>query len=338
MKGQGLGFAFHGVLLLSAGGFASYVWLRDKDANVSLQGDVIVWQARSSDLTSVRFEGKKKKVNLEAKKDGLGRYFTGTMVKEAPTPPPPESDAATPPPVPAATSTTVNILSVGQAEKLADAVAPLRAVRSLGHLPDDRLSEFGLSDPDGTVTLTIGGIERAIVFGASTPGGSTRYARLPSSGEVYVLQGQLFSDLESADFRLIERELHDWKDVDVASATLMSGDKARKVVRSGPEEQRFWADASHPEANDETVGNWMSKLERMRPTQYETAAPSPSTKLLRIQYSGPRGQDLGFLELVRADVAGKPEYFITTERIRLSAKVIQSQAEQVEQDLAAVVK
>jgi hypothetical protein len=81
-------FVHLGVLALAAA-FAIGVWTRDKKAaSLSSQSDVTVWPGRPADVERIAFEGKKKKVSLEAKEDKAGRYFVGSAEREAPAPAP----------------------------------------------------------------------------------------------------------------------------------------------------------------------------------------------------------------------------------------------------------
>jgi len=248
-------------------------------------------------------------------------------------------DAGAPPPAPGGPKTKTDFVSVGVAQKLVESLAPLKALRALGKIPEDRAAEFGLADPEGTLTVTIGGVERKLVLGATTPGGGDRYVREPQTGETYVIDGAAVRDLDTAESRLVERELHGWKEAEVSTAELSAGGKKRQIVRGGPEGKRFWADPAAADQKDETAANFMSKLDRLRPTDYVMVEPAGKQDVLRVEYAA--GSSLGFLELVRvpaADPAGKPEYFVRTERTRLYAKVPAQTAEQVEQDLESVLK
>jgi hypothetical protein len=259
----------------------------------------------------------------------------GTADREAA---PPAGDAGAEPAAEPAVK-SASFVSVTGANKLAESLAPLKALRAIGRIADDRAGEFGLDDPDGTLTVTLRGAERKLVFGGPTPGGGDRYARDPASGEVYAVKGDIFRDLESPDSRLLERDLHEWKDAEVARARVLAGGKTRELARGGAEGKKFWADPATAEQNDETAGNWMSKLDRLRPTEYVASPPESKEAVARIEYAGPGGE-LGFLELVKGPPgsSGKPDYFLITERTRLYGKVPTTLAEQVEQDVGAVVK
>jgi hypothetical protein len=344
----GRGFYVHiGLLVLSVIA-AAFVWTRDKQPKTLAAGDVTVWSSKG-DVERVVFESKTKTVTLEAKKDEIGRYYIATVDKQAAPPPPPkpegdagphddhDHDHADPGPQ---QRTKTTFVSVDAGVKLADALASLKALRGLGRIGDDRAAEFGLNEPEATLTVKAGGAERKLLFGAATPGGGDRYARDPATGEVFAIKGEVFRNLDSAESNLMERDLHEWKDTEVSSATVTAGGKSREVVRGGPEGKRFWADPANRDVNDETVGNWMSKLDRLRPTEYVEVAREAVEPVARVEYVGSGGRKLGYIELVKGppDKAGKPTYLVITEQLRLYTKASSQLAEQVEQDIASIIK
>jgi len=311
--------------------------LRDEQPKALTQSEATVWSGRAADVERIVFDSKAKKVTLEAKKDDIGAYYLGALERGEPTPP---AGSAGVPPAPPAKATKTEFVAVGAAQKIVDAMAPLKALRALGRIPEDRSSEFGLSEPEGTLIVTLKGTERKLVIGGTTPGGGDRYVRDPASGETYVIDGDGVRDLDTAESRLIERDLHEWKETEVTTAAVKAGDKTRQLVRGGPEGKRFWADPGAADQKDETVANWMSKVDRLRPTDYVMTTPSDKQDVVRIDYSA-GSRKLGFVEVARiaaADAAGKPDYLVRTERTRLFAKVPASMAEQVEQDLGSVLK
>jgi Domain of unknown function (DUF4340) len=327
---------------------AAVVWTRDKEPKALAAGDTPVWSGRSGDVQKVTYESKTRKVAVEAKSDATGRYFVGTVEKDTAAPPAGKDGGPPPTPPPAtAAKTTVGFVSVTAGEKLADALGPLKALRALGKIGDDRAAEFGLADPEATVVVTLSGAEHKLSVGSATPGGGDRYVKDPASGEVYVLKGDAIRNLESADSLLLEHELHEWKEADVQKAHVEAGGKGRDLVRGGAEAKRFWADAATPDGNDETLGNWMSKLDRLRPTDFAQTGPEGKELVLRVEYTGKK--PLGWVEIVKVPGAtdrlgsasagaDKPAYYLRTERTRLFGKVPTPLAEQVEQDLGTIVK
>jgi hypothetical protein len=330
-----------GILVVAAIGALS-LWTRDKDPRALLTGDVTVWPGRSGDVERIVFEGKGKKVEVEAKKDDKGRYFVGTMTTEVAPKASPDADAGADAAAPTSGGmpviTTLSFVSVSAAERIADTVAPFKALRALGKLGDDRAAEFGFDGAEITVTIKIGGGERKLRLGGPTPGAGDRYVKDLASGEVYAVKGETFRNLESPDTLMMERELHEWKDTELTSAKIIAGGKTRAIARGGaPDGKKFWADPEKPQENDETLGNWMSKLDRLRPTEYVLTAPK-GEPVVRLEYAA-GSRALGFVEVVKAqNEGGKFDYFLQTERTRLFAKVHPQFAEQLEQDISSAVK
>lgn len=351
----GRSFFVHVGLLCASVVFAVGVWTRDKQPKTLVESNVVVWQGRAADISRIAYEGKSKKVSLEAQKDAEGIFFVGSVDKEVTVAKKPDENAADAgavdageagapePAVPAPVKerSVTAFVSVSGAQKLTEQLAPLKALRGIGRLGEERAAEFGLKEPEGTLSVLIGTTERKLIFGAATPGGGDRYAKDPATGEVYAIKGDIFRSLDNAESNLIERGLHEWTEADVGSVTISAQGKTRKLLRAGPEGKRFWADPSAPETNDETVGNWMSKLERLRPTEYVQGGKEEGRDVVvRVEYENAAGKKLGFAELVKTQPAasGKPDYLIVSERTRLLSKVTAQTAEQVEQDVASLMK
>lgn len=334
----GRGLLIHVGLFVLASASAAHLWTRDEKPKALGQSEATVWSGRAADVERIVFDGKTKKVSLEAKKDDVGAYYVGAFERTAA--PPPAGSAGAPPPEPPPSKGKTEFVAVGAAQKIVDAMAPLKALRALGRIPEDRATEFGLAEPEGTLIVTLKGSEKKLVIGGTTPGGGDRYVKDPGSGETYVIDGDAVRDLDTAESRLVERDLHEWKEPEVTAAEIKAGDKTRQIVRGGPEGKRFWADPGAADQKDETVANWMSKLDRLRPTDYVMTPPSDKKDILRIEYSA-GARKLGFVELARlgtTDAQGKPDYAVRSERTRLFAKVPASMAEQIEQDLSSIVK
>jgi hypothetical protein len=334
---MGRGLAVHVVLLIAAAGASVLVWTRDKKPAVTA-GEVTVWNARPDDVSHVEFESKGKKVTLDAHKDALGRWFAGTAV----TPALQAVDAGAPPP-----PRTSSFVSVEKAGKLADALAPLKAIREVGKIGDDRAPEFGVKEPEGTLSATIAGKEHKLAIGAHTPGGGDRYVRDETSGVVYVVKADVTRDLESGEATLTEREPHEFKDPDIESIRVLARGKSREVLRRGPSSKRIWADPSDPEKADETVSNWIAKVDRLRPGDYLAAQPGAPDVVVRIEYKvkGAQGAFFEIAKVPAAPAAGTPsastaawDFVVRSERTRQWAKVGTTVGEQVEQDLASVLK
>lgn len=337
-----------GVLGVAAA-LAVHVWTKDEKPRLEKGDQVEVWGGKPDDVKEISFESEKRRVQLEARKDSRGRWYVGTVDKTLEVKPPrPTGDAGAPAPPPPVTEKreTTRFVSVDQADKLVESLAPLTAYRAVGKIEDARAEEFGLAKPEGTLRIKLDGKERTLVIGGTTPGGADRYARL-ENGEVYAIPGSIAQSLMFAESRLIERELHGFEPEEVTRARIVKGGDAREVVRL-EDKKEGWAAATSPGVLDETVGNWMTKLGRLRVMQYTETPPAPVTPesvVVRVEYFD-KSSELGFIELVKLPpkapapdpAKAKGQYLVKTENTRWYAEVLGSTAEQVEQDLASIFK
>ena len=143
-----------------------------------------------------------------------------------------------------------------------------------------------------------------------------------------------------AESRRTDPKLPRYEDGEVKGAKVERGTLSRELVRV-EDKKDGWADAATPTTLDETAGNWMSKLERLRISSFVESPGelAPEARVVKVELSGKGGRKLGFLELYKAPgEGGKPRFLVKTEHTRWYAEVIASAAEQVEQDLGSVVK
>ncbi len=331
------GLVFHLAALCLAALLAASVWLRGEEAAEPSGGDdhVVVWDGRPASIERIRFEAPNRKVVLDAKKDGGGRYFVVTVDKdEAPRSPHGMPDASAPEKT---KHTTARFIGVKAAGEMADKLAPLTAVRDLGKYDPKQAEEFGFDKPEGTLGVKLGSTEHSLAIGGTTPGGQERYAREVQSGRLFALSSDVVQSMLGAETRLIERDLHAFEDGDVTRIELAAHGKKREIVAI-PDKKGAWADAASPAKLDETVGNWMAKVGRLRVMEYvEKPPPPPESEVVRIEYFGGK-KVLGYLELFEVPGEKGSDYLIRTEYGRWYVKVLSSVAEQVDQDLASVLK
>jgi hypothetical protein len=204
-----------------------------------------------------------------------------------------------------------------------------------------RAEEFGLKESKGKLTVTIGGQARSLVLGGATPGGGDRYVKLEPSGELYAVSGELLRSFEQAETRLLERQFHAFEPAAVTSVKVTHGNKTRELLRLEGKVQG-WADPKAPTQLDETAGNWMTKLDRLRVQEYREQPPKqvrPQDIVLKVEYFD-QSRSLGFLELIRdnsdKDDKGIPAYLARSENTRWYVEVLRSSAKQVDEDLSSL--
>jgi hypothetical protein len=337
-----------GVLVLAAG-LGLSTWSSDeKDTSVPAAEQVEVWGGSPDSLETIRFESKNRTVVIDAKKDSQGRYYVAKVDKQESTAKPHDDphdphaskqsvgDAGAPTP---GKRTTVRFIGVKAADELAKQVAPLMALRRIGPIDPKRAEEFGLDKPEGTLKVKIDGKEHALVIGGTTPGGQERYARETASGAVFAVPGDVAQSMLGAESKLLERDLHAFEDGAVTRVRVTKRDKSRELTALDGK-KGGWADAATPTKADETAGNWISKVERLRVQEYVETPSTPlrtENAIVRVEYlSGTK--PLGYLELYKVPGGTGNEYLVRSERTRWAAKVLTSAAEQVDQDLSSVLK
>lgn len=335
----------HGAVLAVAGLLAFRSWTKGEDTGPK-HGETELWPGTPAQVQEVRFESKGGTIRLEPREDSHGRYFIGT-VKKNPNPAdkdkktPPAGSASVPPEPPKVEEPkTARFVSTKDGEDLVAQLAPLRALRVLGKVTDKQKTEFGLDQDEGKLFVRMAGKERSLVFGASTPGGTDRYARDMGDGNAYVVSGTILRDLMSADQRLLEHKLHAWEDSAVKRVKITAGTASRELQKS-TEKKDAWTKLGAPAEKDETASNWMSKVDRLHITTYEGEKLDPPVAatdvIVKIEYFDER-KPIGFLEIARRPGTGdKPEYVVRTEHTRWYASLIRSQAEQIDQDIKSVV-
>jgi hypothetical protein len=235
----------------------------------------------------------------------------------------------------------VHFISGKEGEELVETLAPLRALRALGKITDAQKADFGFDKEEGKLTLKTGSAQGVLVFGGPTPGGSDYYVKDPASGNGYVIAGSIYRDLNSADQKLVEHNLHGFESSTVERVKITAGTASRELIRSASKKDA-WTKPSAPNDKDDTATNFVAKVDRLHTTNFEgeklEPPVAPSDIVVRVDYFDDK-KPIGFLELARrpGEKADKPEYVARTEHTRWYATVIRSSAEQIDQDVKSVV-
>lgn len=349
----------HFALFLGASALAWGAASRPKDDRKPLEVDL--WSAKPADIKHVHYKSAKREVELAPQHDARGAFWIGKVTKilDASLPPamPPQPKAATtaegategattvvaPEPAPPTQPTTEveQFVGVKEASELIDQLAKLRALRSLGQVNAERLTEFGLTGGEtADLTIDVGGTPHTMTLGGRTPGGGDVYAQDKQSGAVYVIGGDLTKDIELADNRLMERELlTPPEEKEVGKVVLSHGDKARSVVHS-TEHPSSWTDEAAPADKNETLTNWMKKFERLRATGYVEGQPAGLEPLVVAKFSTQAGEALGEVELAKQTLPGEaqPRYLARSPQTRWWAVVLASTGSELAADLPSVLE
>jgi len=290
-----------------------------------------LWPGPVEAVRQISYEAEDRKVSITTAKDAVGTYAVVEQTKDALKAP--ASDAGVsvskPPEV-------KRFIGVDEVQKLVELLAPAKSYRSLGKIDAQHLADYGLDKPESKLSITIGDKVRRLEVGALTPGSGDYYVREPDAGLVHTFNADVIGRLKFADSRLLEHDMHGFHVEDLRSVEIQAAGKTRKLVRIEGKAD-VWADAAKPNVADETVSNWLAKVQRLRPQTYvEKPAQVPATALVRVDYRDKSGT-AGFVELYRLPEAQK-KYLARSERTRWYVEVPATLAEPIETDLATVVK
>ncbi len=290
-----------------------------------------LWPGPPDAVRQITFESEDRKVNIVAAKDAAGQYAVVEVTKEAAKAPANDAGVSVSKP-----PETKRFIGVDEVRKLLEAVAPAKSYRSLGKVDAQRLVDYGLDKPESKLVVTIGDKAHRLDIGALTPGSGDYYVRDPAAGLVHTFNADTIGKLKSAESRLLEHDLHSFAVEELRAAEIQANGKTRKVVRVEGKTD-VWADAAAPNAADETVSNWLVKVQRLRPQNYvENPTNVPASAVVRIEYHAKSGKS-GYLELFRVADAPK-KYLARSERSRWFVEIPATLAEPIEQDIATVVK
>jgi hypothetical protein len=316
------------------GAAASLAWFMsgriEESANASASS-IDLWKVDVDQLRTVSFDSGEHRVLVESKRDKVGGYAVVTVETTIKATEPDAGVSLLP------SQQKKRFISVDAGGKMLEGMARFRSLRTIGKLDTNRIAEFGLDKPAGTIKLEFANGTRTITVGASTPGGGNYYVRDEQTGLVQVAAGEPISSLQYAEGRLTERDLHGFKVEEVVRIAVQAGGMRRQLVRvSG--KPNGWADPSSPTKEDETASNWVTKLSQLRVSAYDEKYQNTPIPILRAEY-GDAKVSLGFIELFRVAEANETvKYIVRTERSRWYAEVVKSQAEQIDHDIALVVK
>ncbi len=280
--------------LAALGLIAAYTtWQRDPETK---PGEVVIVDASQNDVRKIRFEDTSatppKWVELERRKETDGQRVW-LKVSARPEQKSPERE----------------LRGNEAANKLFEKFAPLKATRALGVLAPEKLKEVGLEAPKKRIEVDARGQKQVFFVGASPFGVSDPYVRSESDGKVFVLGGNVVSDLDAAAIRLVDRQLHDWKTSDYDEVKVTAGGKSKALTQTSPEQPVQAKLVDQAGKTDEQAKNWHDRIWRALASDVlgkgEVPANGEPQLALRIDYKS-HGKPRGFVELARVRVTPEP--------------------------------
>lgn len=360
------GLAIHAVLALAGLLFAYQTWTRPAVVEESSVDEPVVLQCKPEQLERLELEMPTHSVVLTPV--GAGRARTYWLTSSPPAKKLKElADKAADAGVDAAASSepedppelkgvrkvdaTAPVTFRGSAavDALLAELLPLRALRDLGTLDKSRDAEFGFHKAGTTFRLSCGGQSITLTVAGRTYGNNDSYVRDQKSGKTYLLRGKPFVELQAAQYKLMQNELHAFVLAEVDEAVIKAGDTTRKLLqrdRAIPGRAQ-WVDADKPDQRNEAFGNWFGRVAKLRVHKYMPRGTEPGAELtephgppervMEIEYKL-EGKPKGRLEVVRiAGERGVPHYYGRSETSDVWATLFTTSVKEIETDLPLVL-
>ena len=305
-------------------------------------------------------KGDKKDEKKDEKKDGQAAAGSAAPTPVDPTKPadpavagaagaaaPPVEDEATKPPRKYDPDQPFTFAASPKFDELLAWIAPLRASRGLGKLDKSKFADFGFDKVGTFLRVECGGKKVALDIGGRTFGSGDRYVRDQKSGEVYLLDGRKVTDMQSAQFKFMQSELHEFTLEDIEEVTVKAAGKERKLLqRNRRKEDATWVDAADPDRRNELYGNWFRRLVQVKARAYLGPKDEPGADL-QISHQGVKpvmtleykveNKGNAKLEITRVDTKQGPMYYARSEATHRWVALFESVAKQLEDDVALVV-
>jgi hypothetical protein len=242
----------------------------------------------------------------------------------------------------------ITFLANAKFDELLKSLAPLRAVRALGEIPKAKYAQFGFDKVGTYLRMECGGKKLALDVGGRTYGAGDRYVRDPKAKESYLLEGRIVSELQSAQFKFMQGELHDFALTDVDEAVVSAQGMQRKLVHRNRlvKEEARWVDAAAPDRRNELFGNWFERVGRLKAKAYlaegqqpggdlkiEAKPPAPVVSIEYKLEAKPKDK----VEIVKVDTEQGAFYYAKSGTTRRWVSLYDSLAKQVDEDVAMVV-
>ena len=276
--------------------------------------------------------------------------------------------------------TTTREFPIGKGgRELVESLSHLRALRDLGKLSDQQKEEYGLTDSKENLTVFFkGGKQYSLIVGERVFGGSDRYVLQSDSGKGYVLSNsEIMRHIDGAETSLGLKDMHRFQEdaeeeppktpqdpnmpkpakdryPGVQNIQIEGGKNSKELVRADATDPKGvktlgWASKDKAGQADISLSNFLSQIDRLRPTEYDPSVSESSLeKILTVKYTGGGGKVLGQFEFFKKTVVtpevktnegedkapeGGVEYYVKTELTRIPGKVSRMAAERVEQDI-----
>ncbi|MBI4817219.1 MAG: DUF4340 domain-containing protein [Deltaproteobacteria bacterium] len=296
---------------------AYLTWTREEKKDGSAATKVTVIDAKPEELKEVVFITKTQTVALSRKKDADQKPYAWFEIETK--------------------TGKRGFVGNDKTEDFLKDFAPFTALRSLGtQLDPKELEETKLKAPEKKLIIRAAGSERVFVVGGRTYGSRDHYVRPRDGQEIFLIESKQLGDLEYPEGRFMQRNLRELDSKDVTDIVIKAKGKERRVVHGNrlSEKDAFWADVDKPDARDETLENYVDKIEKLAARKYLPAGEDPKGEpVMEVIWM----EDAKIKETMTI-VKAKDEFYGRSGVTHLWAEISKSAAQQLETDLGTILQ
>ena len=224
-------------------------------------------------------------------------------------------------------------------DKLMASLAPLMAKRLI-ELSGDKVSEFGLDDPEAVLTIRRQGKpDKVLEIGGEAYGVKDRYVRDTDTGKVYLVDDQTFKPLQYAKSRLPERNLIPTDKEDVVTVTVEGSGQQITLEHKNRDDKdaEFWA-VQGSEAASDVAEAWLDKVFRLRSAGFIQTAEIPTglNPAFTLVATAADGAATSVTVSSGNDPDGKETWYAKSTHTRELVKLHKVLASEAAEDLATV--
>jgi hypothetical protein len=223
--------------------------------------------------------------------------------------------------------------------------SPLQALRVIGEVADDKLSEFGLKDSGKTLILKdASGVELlSLKIGKQLYGARSMYVLNQQDHKVLLIAGELISDFEKPELRFFERAITSIDLEEIQAATLTQGSKTRRFGHTTKDAKGtlLWTADAAKETPVPQASSWFDRFMLIKAASYaskeDEASLAAAPVLFDVRLEG-SGATTEVLQLKRRSGAGGPEFWIYSSYLNWHVKVAATRAETLQKDVSQILQ
>ena len=205
----------------------------------------VLYRATGDELRQVAFAGSTATLTLEPRIDDRQQPYPWVTLTAEP-------------------ATAISFRGNRHAAYVLQGYAPLRAIRTLGHLTPAQLREGGLDGSMGTVVIRTTSGEFRLTLGTDTVAGEGRRVLAPESGEAFIVPSELLPAPDRAVREMFDPALHSFAPDEISRMTIQSLGRVREALsvshQEGPTPWSWREDPEHPR---QELTSWAEHVDRM---------------------------------------------------------------------------